>query len=186
MIFGAVSRSARSPLASNTTAFTHQAVIARREPLMTLRVRWLIHDWGDGSLKDRNGESATNASDKRKREPKMKLKIGSLALTIMAIALATAIGAQAQKSVAPPDVTSQGAPASDLPMADYQAFDNFAIAHPDLVSDLSHHPQMIENQAYLDKHPELRDFLATHAELRAALIADPGNFIEPHSGHRPR
>jgi hypothetical protein len=122
----------------------------------------------------------------KERESKMKLKFGSLAAALtLAFALATAIDTQAQKSVASPSVTSQGAPASDLPMADYQAFDNFAIAHPDIVSDLSHHPQMIQDQAYLGKHPELRDFLATHAELRAALIADPGNFIEPHSRRCP-
>jgi len=111
----------------------------------------------------------------------MKLKIGSLAVMIMAVALASALGAQAQKSAAPLTVTSQGAPASDLPLADYQAFDNFAIAHPDIISELSHHPQRLKNHDYLDKHPELRDFLATHTELRGALIDDPGNFIEPHS-----
>jgi hypothetical protein len=139
----------------------------------------LIHGWGDGSLKGRSRSSATSGGEKE--GSKMQLKIGSLAVMIMAGALAMPLGARAQKSAAPPTANSQGAPSSDLPLADYQAFDNFAIAHPDIVSELSHHPRMVQDHDYLQKHPELSDFLATHTELRDALIADPGNFIELHS-----
>ena len=114
----------------------------------------------------------------------MKVTIASLAVTI-AVVLATAVAVQAQNSAPSPSVISQGAPATDLPLADYQAFDKFAIAHPEIISDLSHHPRLIENQDYLARHPELRDFLVTHAELRSALIEDPGDFIEPRSGRRP-
>ena len=114
----------------------------------------------------------------------MKGKIASLAV-IMAGMLAAAVGAQAQNSAPSPSVISQGAPSTDLPLADYQAFDKFAIAHPEIISDLSHHPRLIEDQDYLARHPELRDFLITHAELRSALIEDPGDFIEPRSGRRP-
>jgi hypothetical protein len=112
----------------------------------------------------------------------MKLRIGSLAV-LMAVALATGVGAQVQDSP-PPPLTAHGAPASDLPLADYRAFDQFAIAHPEIISDLGRDPRLLEDDAYLAKHPQLRDFLATHAELRDALISDPGNFIEPH-GRRP-
>jgi hypothetical protein len=115
----------------------------------------------------------------------MTLKLGSLGVAIMAVALAATLGARAQDSAPPPSVTSPRAPSSDLPLADYQAFDQFAVAHPEIISDLSHNPQLIEDRDYLAKHPELRDFLGTHAELRAALIKDPGDFIEPHSGRPP-
>ncbi len=114
----------------------------------------------------------------------MKFKFGRMTAMIMAGAMATAVAAHAQPSA--PAATLQGAPASDLPLADYQAFDNFAIDHPDIVSDLSHHPQLLEDRHYLDRHPDLNQFLATHAELRGALIDDPGNFIEPRSGRHPR
>jgi hypothetical protein len=114
----------------------------------------------------------------------MMLKRGILAPVIMAIVLAAA-GARAQDSASSPAVTPPGAPASDLPLADYQAFDQFAIAHPEIIRDLGHHPQLIEDRDYLAKHPELRDFLGTHTELRSALIKDPGDFIEPHSGRSP-
>jgi len=115
----------------------------------------------------------------------MALRVGSLVIAITAGALAAAPFARAQVSAPPPSVTSLGAPTSDLPLADFQAFDKFAAAHPEIISDLSHNPQLIEDQDYLAKHPELRDFLVTHAELRGALIDDPGDFIEPRSGRPP-
>jgi hypothetical protein len=99
-------------------------------------------------------------------------------------ALLVAIPALAQESRSPPAITAEGAPAGDLPLADYQAFDAFAAAHPEIISKLNHHPQLIENDDYLAKHSELRDFLASHTELRAAMIQDPGNFLAPESGPR--
>jgi hypothetical protein len=109
----------------------------------------------------------------------MMLKV---AVVIVAGALAAALGARAQDSAPPPAVTSPGVPTNDLPLADFQAFDKFAVVHPEIISDLSHNPQLIEDQDYLAKHPELRDFLSAHAELRGALINNPGDFIEPRSG----
>jgi hypothetical protein len=116
----------------------------------------------------------------------MALRAGSMVIAITAVALAaTAPIVRAQISTPPPSETSPGAPDSDLPLADFQAFDKFAVAHPKIVSDLSHNPQLVEDQAYLAKHPELRNFLVTHAELRGALIEDPGDFIAPRSGRPP-
>lgn len=114
----------------------------------------------------------------------MKLRIGSLAM-VMVLTWGTGLRAQVQDSApSPPPITAEGAPSSDLPLADYQAFDQFAIAHPEIVSDLAHDPHLLENADYLAKHPQLRDFLSTHEELRGNLISDPGNFIEPY-GRRP-
>src|ERR1700675_4888887 len=86
----------------------------------------------------------------------MALRAGSMVIAITAVALAaTAPIVRAQISTPPPSETSPGAPDSDLPLADFQAFDKFAVAHPKIVSDLSHNPQLVEDQAYLAKHPEL-------------------------------
>jgi hypothetical protein len=102
---------------------------------------------------------------------------------IVAGALVAALRTQAQESAPPPpSVSSRGVSGNDLPLADYQAFDQFTSAHPEIASALGHNPQLIENHYYLANHPELRNFLSTHAELRGALIKDPGDFIEPHSG----
>jgi hypothetical protein len=110
----------------------------------------------------------------------MTAKLGSLAVMIIVGALAAAPVVYAQDSAPPPSAASQGAPANDLPLADYRAFDQFASAHPEIITDLGRNSQLIEDREYLAKHPELRDFLGTHAELRGALIKDPGDFIEPH------
>lgn len=108
---------------------------------------------------------------------------GNLAVAIAAAALAVAIPGLAQQAKLEPEITAEGAPVGDLPLADYQAFDAFAATHPDIVSELNHHPRLLENDDYLARHAELRNFLASHSELRAALIEDPGNFLASQSGH---
>lgn len=108
------------------------------------------------------------------------------AVVIAGLALAMTPVARAQDSAQrPPAASSAGAPSSDLPLADYQAFDQFAAAHPEIISDLSHNPQLVEDSGYLARHPELRNFLSSHSELRSALINDPGDFIEPRGSHVP-
>ncbi len=40
------------------------------------------------------------------------------------------------------EISSAGAPTSDLPMADLQAFDQFRAAHPEIVQALSRNPKL--------------------------------------------
>jgi hypothetical protein len=108
----------------------------------------------------------------------MKLAIGSLAV-MMAGVLTTATAVRAQTPAPPPTIISIGAPSSDLPLADYQAFEKFAAGHPEIINDLSRDPRLVEDRDYLAGHPDLSGFLATHAELKDSLIANPGNFIVP-------
>jgi hypothetical protein len=116
------------------------------------------------------------SADRRKRkEQEMGLKVGKFAGVLVASAPSLA------QQQSPPTVSAEGAPIGDLPLADYQAFDSFGVAHPEIVSALSHNPKLIEDDSYLSKHPELRDFLASHAELRSAFIEDPGDFLAPNS-----
>ena len=109
----------------------------------------------------------------------MGLKVVSFAAALMLAAMVMVETALAQHSSAA--ITGEGAPAADLPLADYQAFDSFAVAHPEIVSELSHNPDLVEDNGYLTKHPELQDFMASHTELRSAFIQDPGDFLAPHS-----
>jgi hypothetical protein len=109
---------------------------------------------------------------------------GNLAVAIVVAALVMAIPGLAQESRLSPEIAAEGAPVGDLPLADYQAFDAFAATHPDIVSELNHHPRLLEDDDYLAKHTELRDFLTSHSELRAAMIEDPGNFLAAQSGGR--
>jgi hypothetical protein len=112
-------------------------------------------------------------------------RTAAAAIAVLAFATSPAPALRAQDLRPPAGATSAGVPSSDLPLADYRAFDRFAAAHPEIVSDLGHDPQLLEDSEYLAKHPELRNFLASHSELRDALISHPGDFIEPHGNHPP-
>ncbi len=114
----------------------------------------------------------------------MTLKVGLWGAAIVIAAMSMTTPALAQNS-SPPATTAADAATGDLPLADYQAFDGFAVAHPEIVSDLSHNPKLVQNDGYLSKHPELRDFMSSHVELRDAFIEDPGDFLAPKSRRQP-
>jgi hypothetical protein len=80
------------------------------------------------------------------------------------------------------EISSAGAPSSDLPMADLQAFDQFRAAHPEIVHALSRNPKLIDSKSFQDKHPALRDYMSAHSGFEAAFEEDPGNFIPPSRG----
>jgi hypothetical protein len=80
------------------------------------------------------------------------------------------------------EISSAGAPSSDLPMADLQAFDRFRAAHPEIVHALSRNPKLIDSKSFQDKHPALRDYMSAHGGFEAAFEEDPGNFIPPSRG----
>ena len=100
----------------------------------------------------------------------------ALMLGICAGALLLAAPAPAQS---PPRiiVSAAGAPTTDLPMADYQAFDSFSSEHPDIIAQLSRAPRLMRSQSYLAKHPALSAFLSSHPGVSDALSAHPGNFL---------
>jgi hypothetical protein len=117
----------------------------------------------------------------KRKEQKMGLKGVSLAAAAIMIGSVFPAGTALAQHSSAPAVSAEGAPVGDLPLADYHAFDGFAVAHPEIVSDLSHNPKLVEDDGYLSKHPELRDFMTSHVELRSAFIEDPGDFLEPNS-----
>jgi len=80
------------------------------------------------------------------------------------------------------EISSAGAPSSDLPMADLQAFDQFRAAHPEIVHALSRNPKLIDSKSFQDKHPALHDYMSAHSGFEAAFEEDPGNFIPPSRG----
>lgn len=54
---------------------------------------------------------------------------------------------------------------------------DFADAHPNVASALAYKPLLINDPAYLRKHPELSDFFASHPEIKEAMAENPGNFV---------
>ncbi len=84
------------------------------------------------------------------------------------------------------EISSEGAPTTDLPMDQYQAFDQFAQEHPDVVRDLSRNPRLIQSPDFESSHPALREFLDSHSEVRAAFAENPGDFLPLSPGVEAR
>ncbi len=107
-----------------------------------------------------------------KRTSAACLMFGSFAGLLMLMRPAFAL-AQTPKLI----VENEGAPSTDLPMADYHAFDSFSAQHPEIIGQLSRNPQLMHSDSYLAKNPELKTFLDSHPEVRDALREHPGNFL---------
>jgi hypothetical protein len=56
-------------------------------------------------------------------------------------------------------------------------FNDFLAAHSDIRDELTKSPGMVNNDIYLNKHPELREFLASHPSVRDQLKANPRAFL---------
>jgi hypothetical protein len=61
--------------------------------------------------------------------------------------------------------------------ADYGYFDS----HPEVGRKLSQDPTLIDNQAWVDKHPELRTYLHDHPNVRHEMKDHPYHFA--HKEH---
>jgi len=72
----------------------------------------------------------------------------------------------------------------DIHMKHLQIWDDFAQAHPKIASTLAYKPELINDPAYLRRHPELDAFFQSHPDIKEAMAEDPGNFsaIPPRPG----
>jgi anti-sigma factor RsiW len=80
-------------------------------------------------------------------------------------------------------ITSEGAPASALPMNQYKAFDDFRQAHPDIAHDLARNPHLINSGRFQRQHPALRDFLSHNSGFAEDFSENPADYVLPA---RPR
>jgi hypothetical protein len=58
-----------------------------------------------------------------------------------------------------------------------EGFDGYLDNHPDVRSELSAHPHLIDNPEYMAKHPELRDYMHDHPQAAATFRRHPDAFI---------
>jgi hypothetical protein len=65
---------------------------------------------------------------------------------------------------------------SDLHMKSLKQWSNFAQGHPRIARQLADQPGLINDTAYLGKHPELRQLFDDNPGLLAEMKQDPGNF----------
>ncbi|MGH7916580.1 MAG: hypothetical protein ACREQE_03855, partial [Candidatus Binataceae bacterium] len=109
----------------------------------------------------------------------MKRGLSLAAAALIAGAFAFSTVSLAQPASPPPQVTivSGGAPTSDLPMAEYQAFGQFQSDHPEIVRQLSHNPRLLRSHSFQAKNPALRELFDTHPGLQTAMEQNPGDFL---------
>ena len=72
----------------------------------------------------------------------------------------------------------ENAGTSGLPSARYQAFDQFALEHPEIAGALARNPRLIGNESFVESHPALADFLRAHPDLMTDFAENPGNYVD--------
>lgn len=65
----------------------------------------------------------------------------------------------------------------DTDQQDLVKWGDFAEAHPQVAHALAYKPSLMNDGAYLRKHPELADFFNDNPRVREAMAEDPGNFV---------
>ena len=76
------------------------------------------------------------------------------------------------------DIVFQSAGTNGLPMDHYQAFGEFASAHPDIAKALTRNPRLIRSESFAKSHPALAEFKQAHADVAADFAENPGNYVD--------
>src|SRR5437667_73730 len=58
------------------------------------------------------------------------------------------------------------------------AFDAFLDSHPKIANDLAGNPRLIDDQNFVNSHPELKGFLDHHQSVREELRENPRAFMK--------
>jgi hypothetical protein len=67
--------------------------------------------------------------------------------------------------------------ASNLDHSRLQTWGEFAEAHPKVAKELAGNSSLMDDGAYLSKHPELNTFFQEHPDIKDAMAENPGNFV---------
>jgi hypothetical protein len=66
---------------------------------------------------------------------------------------------------------------NDTTRGELASFDQFLDNRPRVGRELSRNPRLIDNTAYLSKHPGLKDYLEDHPRLREEVRENPSAFM---------
>ena len=123
-----------------------------------------------------------------------RLALGAASATL-ALALTPVLSAQSsgQGSAQTPtqQKTTQAAD-KDINRTELRNFDAFLDKHPEIREDLSKNPSLVNNEEYVENHPQLAEFLKNHPGVREELKENPkafmnreGGFEKHEGGERP-
>ena len=79
-------------------------------------------------------------------------------------------------------IAQEGTANPDLTRQQVATFDQFLDSHPGIARDLQQNPSLVNNQEFMENHPELQTFLSNHAEMREELKENPGLFMRRERG----
>jgi len=66
---------------------------------------------------------------------------------------------------------------NDITRGELAKFDQFLDRHPGIDTQLRKDPSLVNNEDFLEKHPELREFLKNHPAVRDELKENPRAFM---------
>jgi hypothetical protein len=93
--------------------------------------------------------------------------------------LATSRSAQSQTAQPPTAQSEAMAPQErdDITLRQLADFGQFLDRHPEVADQLRKDPSLVNNQEFIERHPELRDYLQQHPEIRTELSQNPNGFM---------
>ena len=108
--------------------------------------------------------------------------LGTLAFALPAVAQvenSTAAQSGTGVAVVQGNTTIVFAPAgtSNIDASRLQTWDEFAETHPAIAKSLAYNSSLINDSAYLSKHPALDAFFQAHPDIKEAMAENPGNFV---------
>ncbi|MGB8579296.1 MAG: hypothetical protein WCD47_00615 [Candidatus Sulfotelmatobacter sp.] len=116
-------------------------------------------------------------------------------LAIFAMVVAAPVKARSQNG-APQNAQPQSTQSQNMPDRDdvtrrqLANFDSFLDSHPEVAEQLRKDPSLVDNQEFVEKHPQLQQYLQQHPEIHEELSQNPNAFIHQEerfdrSGDRP-
>ena len=102
------------------------------------------------------------------------LKLLMLAALAAFLSLATGLAAQNAPSPTQPAASQSD---NDTTRADVARFDDFLDSHPETAEQLRKNPSLVNNEEFVEKHPQLREYLQQHPGVREELSENPNRFM---------
>ena len=99
----------------------------------------------------------------------MKRKSTAIQYGFAALALSTVL------SVAPARAQNMAVPEQDVDLTHQQmaAFDQFLDNHPEIAEQVRKNPSLVNNEEFVENHPDLQRYLQQHPEVRQDLAQNP-------------
>ena len=101
-------------------------------------------------------------------------------------AMQPAVGAESAQAVQQGNTTIVFKPAGtrNIDASRLRTWNEFAETHRGVAKELAYNSSLMNDRAYLTKHPQLDSFFQTHPDIRGAMAENPGNFnaIPPRPG----